>query len=122
MQSEDSVESPTPPKPFLCPLPRLRIGSQFSTRRGITFVVREAIVMVADSGGESPSLLLERVQGGQRTEMFLTVGMLANMTRGALHKPGAGPRIHWPQVPRQRGTGRLGTLQPPRLLQRSPRL
>ena len=118
MRSEEPAASPTSPKPFLCPLPRLTIGSQFTTRRGITFIVREAIVMVAESGGESPSLLIERIQGGQRSEIFVTVGMLANLTRGARHKPGSAERVDWLQVPRQRGSGPLGPRQPPRLLQR----
>jgi len=91
-----------------------------TTRRGVEFWVREAVVMVAESGGESPSLLVERVYDGQSTEMFLTVGMLANLTRGAMHKPGSGPRIHWPRVPRRplTGSGHLGLQQPPRLLRR----
>jgi hypothetical protein len=90
------------------------------TRRGIEFRVREAVVMVAESGGESPSVVVERVQDGQTTELFLTVGMFANLTRGAMHRPGSGPRINWPQVPRRplTGSGHLGLQQPPRLLRR----
>ena len=41
------------------------------TRRGIAFRVREAVVMVAESGGESLSILVERVQDGQTAELFL---------------------------------------------------
>lgn len=91
-----------------------------TTRRGIEFWVREAVVMVAESGGESPSVLVERVQEGRTTVLFLTVGMLANLTRGAMHRPGSGPRIDWSRVPRRplTGSGHLGLQQPPRLLRR----
>jgi len=117
-RTEESVEA-VPSMPF-CPLPRLRIGSVMTTRRGIEFRVREAVVMVAESGGESPSVFVERVQDGQTTELFLTVGMFANMTRGAKHKPGSGPRIDWSRAPRRplTGSGHLGLQQPPRLLRR----
>jgi hypothetical protein len=119
MRSEKPIKSPSLPRP-LCPLPRLRIGSVMTTRRGIEFWVREAVVMVAESGGESPSLLVQRIHDEQSTEMFLTVGMLANLTRGAKHKPGSGPRIDWTQVARRplTGSGHLGLQQPPRLLRR----
>jgi hypothetical protein len=57
--------------------------------------------MVARSGGESPSVVVERTRDGQTVELFLTVGILANLTRGATHKPGSGTRVDWAQVPRR---------------------
>lgn len=89
------------PRPFISPIPRLRIGSTLVTRRGVRFRVREAVVMVAQSGGESPSVLVERIRGDQRVELFMTVGILANLTRGAIHNPGKGVRIDWAQAPRR---------------------
>jgi hypothetical protein len=117
-RSKESVEA-APPKPF-CPFPGLRIGSIMTTRRGIEFRVREAVVMVAESGGESPSVYVERIQDGQTTELFLTVGMFANLARGAMHRPGSGPRIDWSRAPRRplTSSGHLGLQQPPRLLLR----
>jgi hypothetical protein len=63
-------------------------------------------------------VLIERIHDGRKAELFLTVGMLANLTRGAMHRPGSGPRIDWLQVPRRPLTGisRLGLQPPPRLL------
>lgn len=86
---------------FISPLPRLRIGSTLVTRRGVIFKVHEAIVVVADSGGESLSVRVERVRDGRTVELFMTVGILANMTRGATHHPGTGARIDWSQVCRR---------------------
>jgi hypothetical protein len=118
MRCEEPVETPVPPRSFLSPLPNLRVGSQLKTRRGVEFWVREAVVMVAQTGGESPSVLIERIHDGRKTELFLTVGMFANLTRGAMHRPGPGPRIDWLRVPRRPLTGisHLGLQQPPRLL------
>ena len=100
--SETVVDVPnSPPRPFLSPIPRLRIGSTLVTRRGVVFRVRKAVVMVAKSGGESPSLVVDRIRDGQSVELFLTVGILANLTRGSTHKPGPGTRIDWAQVPRR---------------------
>lgn len=89
-------------RPYRSPLPRLRIGSSLATRRGTVFRVREAMVLVADSGAESPSVIVERFRDGQVTEFLLTVGILANLTRGAMHRPGAGCLIDWRQALRQR--------------------
>src|SRR5258708_12618512 len=100
MRPKDPVEVPLPPRPFLSPLPTLKIGSVLTTRRGIEFWVREAVVMVAQSGGESPFVIIDRIHDGQKAELFLTVGMLANLTRGAMHPPGSGPPIYWMRSPR----------------------
>ena len=89
------------PRPFLSPIPRLQIGSTLVTRRGVRFRVREAVVMVAQSGGESPSLVVDRIHDGQCVEKFMSVGILANLTRGAIHNPGTGVRIDWAQAPRR---------------------
>jgi hypothetical protein len=89
-------------RPYRSPLPRLRIGSSLTTRRGTVFRVREAMVLVAENGGESPSVIVERFRDGQVTEFLLTVGILANLTRGAMHRPGAGCLIDWGQALRQR--------------------
>jgi len=89
-------------RPYCSPLPRLRIGSSLTTRRGTVFRVREAVVLVADNGAESPSVIVERFRDGQVTEFLLTVGILANLTRGAMHRPGAGCLIDWAQALRQR--------------------
>jgi hypothetical protein len=86
---------------FLSPIPRLRIGSTLLTRGGVQFRVREAVVMVAQSGGESPSLLVERIREGRTEELFIAVGMLANRTRGATHHPGSGVLIDWAHAPRR---------------------
>jgi hypothetical protein len=86
---------------FLSPIPRLRIGSTFLTRGGVLFRVREAVVMVAQSGGESPSLLVERIREDRTEQIFIAVGMLANRTRGATHHPGSGVLIDWAQAPRR---------------------
>jgi hypothetical protein len=61
--------------------------------------------MVAQSGGESPSLIVERIRDGQTVELFITVGILGNLTRGATHNPGTGVRIDWAQAPRRPLTG-----------------
>lgn len=85
---------------FISPLPRLRIGSVFVTRSGIQFRVCETIVVVAPSGGESPSVWVERTKASRLDLLFMTVGMLANIVRGAAHQPGTETRIDWAQVPR----------------------
>jgi len=87
--------------PYRSPLPRLRVGSALVTRRGIVFRVRQAIVLVAESGAESPSLVVIREQNGETTELLLTVGILANLTRGAAHKPGGQGPLDWASVPRR---------------------
>jgi hypothetical protein len=81
------------------------------TRRGVLFRVREAVVMVAASGGESPSLVVERIRDGQSVELFMTVGILANLTRGATHNPGTGVRVDWAQVPRRPLIGSQRTVE-----------
>ena len=63
---------------------------------------RSAGALVAQSGAESPSVIVERFRDGQVTELLLTVGILANLTRGAMHRPGAGCLIDWGQALRQR--------------------
>jgi hypothetical protein len=101
MSKEATHDSAGRARPFLSPIPRLRIGSTLVTRQGVQFRVREAIVMVAQSGGESPSLVVDRIRDGQSEKLFLTVGILANRTRGAIHNPGTGVRIDWAQAPRR---------------------
>ena len=121
--SDKAVDIPkSRPRPFLSPLPRLRIGSTLITRRGVEFRVREAIVMVAQSGGESPSVLVERICDGKHAQLFMTVGILANLTRGATHNPGAGARIDWTQAPRRPliGGHSLVAQRPPTELRRRP--
>jgi len=100
--SDKAVDIPNSrPRPFLSPLPRLRIGSTLITRRGVEFRVREAVVMVARSGGESPSVLVERICDGKQAQLILRVGILANLTRSATHRPGTGIRIDWTHAPRR---------------------
>jgi hypothetical protein len=98
---QDLGKIATPPKQVLTPLPGLRLGSVLTTRGGVQFVVREAAVMVAEGGGESPSLAVERIRSGKTTMLFLTVGMLANLTRGAMHRRGSGAVIDWATVDRR---------------------
>jgi hypothetical protein len=121
-KSLDLSDSKT--RPFLCPIPRLRIGSTLVTRRGIQFRVQEAVVMVAQSGGESPSLTVERIRDGESAQvLFLTVGILANLTRGAIHNPGTGVRIDWAKAPRRPLIGNHRTvesLRPPMVARRRP--
>jgi len=108
------------PRPFVSPLPRLRIGSTLVTRRGVLFRVREAVVMVAQNGGESPSLVVNRIRDGQSVELFMTVGILANLTRGGTHNPGAGKRIDWTRAPRRAliGGARSAESQRPQMVSR----
>lgn len=47
------------------PIPRLRIGSLFTSRLGIQYRVLEAIVRVSVDGFESPSVSVERLKGGE---------------------------------------------------------
>lgn len=111
------------PRLFHSPIPRLRIGSTLITRRGVVFRVREAVVMVAHNGGESPSLIVDRILEGRRSvELLLTVGILANMTRGAIHRPGPGIRVDWAQAPRRplADFGHPGAPMPPVVLRRRP--
>lgn len=112
------------PRPFISPIPRLRIGSTLITRRGVLFRVREAVVMAAQNGGESPSLLVDRIRDGQSVELFMTVGILANLTRGGIHTPGGGKRIDWTHAPRRplvAGSRSVEAQRPPMVSrQRSP--
>jgi hypothetical protein len=87
---------------YRLPLPGLRVGSRFTTRHGVIFEVREAIVFAAPNGSESPSVVVERTRDGRVTELLMTVGVLANMTRGARHRRGSGALIDWSQVARRR--------------------
>jgi hypothetical protein len=106
---------------YVCPLPNLRIGSQLVTRRGVTYKVLDAMVVVASNGGESPSLVVERLRDGRNAELFLTVGILANMARGAMHRPGDGERIDWTEVRRKsqlEASHALEAQQPPTLRRR----
>ena len=117
------VDAPdSQPRPFHSPIPRLRIGSALTTRCGIVFRVREAVVMVAQNGGESPSLIVDRILDGRSDELLLTVGILANMTRGAIHRPGPGIRVDWAQAPRRplADFRHPGTPMPPVVLRRRP--
>lgn len=121
--SEDVIYPPaSKPRPFLSPIPRLRIGSTLRTRRGVIFRVREAVVLVAQNGGESPSLTVERIRDGLSVEFFMTVGKLANLTRGAIHNPGTGIRIDWATTPRREliGGPRSQGIQWPPAVRREP--
>ena len=89
-------------RPFRSPIPRLRIGSELTTCKGVVFRVREAVVLVAENGGESPAVLVERVRAGVVAELLVTIGVLANMARGATHRRGAGTLIDWSQTVRRR--------------------
>jgi hypothetical protein len=46
-----------------------------TTRRGVEFWVREAVVLVAQSGGESPSLVVERIHEGQSVQLFFFIDL-----------------------------------------------
>jgi len=124
MSKESISPSDSEARPFLSPLPRLRIGSTLITRRGVQFRVREAVVMVAQSGGESPSLTVERIRDGESARvLFLSVGILANLTRGASHNPGTGVPIDWAKVPRRPLIGSHRTVEarrPPMVTRRRP--
>jgi hypothetical protein len=76
-----------------------------TTRGGIQFIVRDAVIMVAQTGGESPSVRVEGIRGGKSTTLLLTVGMLANLTRGAMHRRGSGAVIDWSTVSRRNSPG-----------------
>ena len=105
MSKDVSYPRDSKPRAFYSPIPRLRIGSTLRTSRGVIFRVREAVVLVAQSGGESPSLTVERIRDGRSVDFFMTVGKLANLTRGAIHNPGTGLRIDWAQTPRRELVG-----------------
>ena len=97
------------------PLSRLRIGSEFTTRKGGIYRIQAAVILVSASGAESPSVVAERIVTGRSTVTVLTVGMFCHQTRGAAHKPGVGARVDWAQVTRQphdsiRGPGVLPSL------------
>ena len=83
-------------------VPPLRIGSQLITRKGIVFTIREAVVLVAENGGESLTVVVERVRAGQSAELLMTLGALANMTRGATFRRGRGTLIDWTRAERRR--------------------
>jgi hypothetical protein len=112
------------PRPFHSPIPRLRIGSTLVTRRGVQFRIREAVVMVAQGGGESPSLTVERIRVGQSAQViFMSVGILANLTRSATHNPGTGIVIDWATVPRRPLIGchrAVEARRPPMVARRRP--
>jgi hypothetical protein len=91
----------TASRPYVSPLPKLRIGSILRTLKGIEFHIRDAVVLVAANGGESHCVTIERIHAGESSQLLMTVGKLSNMARGAAHKLGPGPRIDWSQVPRQ---------------------
>jgi len=121
--SKEAIHHPdSKPRPFLSPIPRLRIGSTLVTRRGVQFRVREAEVLVAPSGGESPSVVVERIRDRKKVDLFITVGILANLTRGATHNPGTGVRIDWARAPRRPLTGGHSWVaqRPPTELRRRP--
>ena len=92
----------------------LRLGSCFTTRKGHTLRVVQAVVRVAGNGAESPCVLVERTAAGRRAEVLLTVGILANQVRSSVHVPGKGPRIDWATVERRPQTrlGFAGICQP----------
>jgi len=117
----DPGPSPSGPLPYRSVLPRLRIGSELTTRKGMVFRIIEPLVLVAESGAESHSVIVDRTAGQKRAVLVLTVGMLANLTRGATHKPGAGPLIDWSEVARRRQVDvkRTGVHQPT-LVRRGP--
>lgn len=96
-------------------LSRLRVGSEFTTQKGVVVRVQGVVVLVSQSGAESPSVIVERVVHGKSAVTTLTVGIFANHIRGASHIPGTGPRVDWTQVPRRphgdvRGPGVLRPL------------
>jgi hypothetical protein len=74
------------PRPFPSPITRLRIGSELITSKSGVFRVREAFVLVAENGGESHSMVVGRVRDDQVAKLLITVGMFANMIRGATHR------------------------------------
>jgi hypothetical protein len=89
------------PRPYFSPLPKLRIGSILRTLHGIEFHIRDVVVLVASNGGESHCVTIDRICDGEKSELLMTVGKLSNLTRGAAHKLGPGPRIDWSQAPRK---------------------
>lgn len=93
----------------------MRVGSEFTTRKGAVIRVQGLVVLVSQSGAESPSVIVERNVLGKSTVTTLTVGIFFNHVRGAMHKPGTGARVDWSQVPRRphgevRGPGVLRPL------------
>jgi hypothetical protein len=71
------------------------------TRKGIVFTALEAVVAVAKNGSESPLVIVERARGGETTQLIMTVGMLAILTRGAKLRRGNGAPINWAQAERR---------------------
>jgi hypothetical protein len=101
------------------PLPNLRIGSELITRTRVVFKVLEAVVLVADGGGESYTVVVERTRGGQVAQLMMTVGALANMARGATFRRGRGLLIDWLKVARRRqGESRKMSVYRPRAFSR----
>jgi hypothetical protein len=100
---ESSVVPPAlaSPSQRRSPLSRLRVGSEFTTRKGAVIRVQDVVVLVSSSGSESPSVIVERIVGAKSGVAVLTVGIFANQIRSATHKPGTGPRVDWAQVPRR---------------------
>ena len=86
---------------FRSPLPRLRVGSELITRHGAVFRIREAVILVSERGALSHSVVVERVRDGRLALYLLTIGVLANLTRGATHKPSASAVIDWERTPRR---------------------
>ena len=84
---------------------RLKIGSTLVSKKGVTFKVREAVVMVGHNGGESPSLVVDRIEERSSVELFMTLGVFANMVRGSIHRPGAGEPIDWAKAKRATRNG-----------------
>ena len=85
----------------LTPLPSLRLGSVLVSRGGVHYSVQGALVLIGERGGESMAVLVERRRELKVESFYVTLGMLANMARGAVHMRGPGPRIDWASVPRR---------------------
>jgi hypothetical protein len=102
MLDEKNLGSESMRHTFRSPLPQLRIGSELTTRKGVVFKVCEAVVLVANNGGESHTVRIERTRDGQVAEFVMTVGALANMTRGAALRRGRGAVIDWARTVRRR--------------------
>jgi hypothetical protein len=55
------------------------------------FKVLEAVVLVADGGGESYTVVVERTRAGQVAQLMITVGALANFPPCELSAPDIAP-------------------------------
>jgi hypothetical protein len=112
---DESLGSEPTRRIYRLPLPKLRIGSELITRTGVVFKVLEAVVLVADGGGESHIVVVERIRTGQVAQLMMTVGALANLTRGATLRRGRGLLIDWAKVARRRhGESRRMSVYRPR--------